>query len=88
MALKIRLDPVVTARIDTLGTRDLAVVAENISNVAGDPGAVGHPSFHSRAKRGAWQHVCPRSFLVLYRWSVDPSQPQDAVTIEDLIDRF
>jgi hypothetical protein len=56
--------------------------------VAGDPGAVGHPSFHSRAKRGAWQHVCPRSFLVLYRWSVDPSQPQDAVTIEDLIDRF
>ena len=88
MPLDIRLTPNVVARIDTLGDRDLAVVSANVSSVARDPQRAGRPSFHSRAKEGAWQHVCPYSFMVLYRWGADQSHPPNAVTIEDIIDRL
>jgi hypothetical protein len=86
--LHVRVDQAVADRVDTMGARDRDVVRENILSIATQPQRAGCPSFNSRAKQGAWQHVCPHSFVLLYRWGADAAHPPDAVTIEDIVDRF
>lgn len=87
-ALRLMLDGRVRARIPLLGDRDRGIVAENLAAIQEDPQKAGHPSFLRRAAPGAWQHTCPHSFVVLYRWDTAPGHPADAVTIEDLVERL
>ncbi len=86
---RVRFDPIVAQRIETLGARDRDVVRENILQVQENPRDAGHPSFLRRAKLKAWQHVCPHSWVVLFRWQGgDETQPFDLITIEDLVERY
>lgn len=85
--LDLRLDPIVTDRVRSLSARDRETVRDNIEELRENP-KLGHPSGLSCAKQGAWQHNCPHSFVVLYRWGADQSHPPDLVTIERIVDRY
>ncbi|HSM93121.1 MAG TPA: hypothetical protein VLT47_09550 [Anaeromyxobacteraceae bacterium] len=81
--------PEVRDVLRALGDRDRAVVAENIESIAKDPRAVGHPSGLRSARSLAWQHVCPHSFVVVFRWAGgDPGVPDDAIVVEGIVPRF
>lgn len=86
----VRFDPIVTDRLKTLGSRDLDVVRENIAAIRENPRGFGsHPSGLRVAKFKAWQHTCPHSWVVLFRWHEgDETHPPDLITIENLQDRF
>lgn len=82
------LDGLVVDRVRSMSQRDRDVIAENVHDLREDPHR-GHPSGLSTAKRLAWQHNCPHSFTLLYRWKGgDQSHPSRLVTIERIIDRY
>jgi hypothetical protein len=85
----LRFERIVLDTLEKLSERDLDVVRDNVAAVRDDPQNVGHPTFLKRAKPKAWQHVCPHSWVVLYRWQGgDESHPFGVVTIEALVERF
>ncbi len=89
-AYTVRYGPSVASRLFTLSKRDLGVVRENVAAIREDPRGFGcHPSGLGRARQLAWQHNCPHSWVVLFRWQGgDPSHPSGVITIEDLVERF
>lgn len=89
MPLEVKFDPAVRDRLSALSRRDLDVVRENVIAIREDPRGAGHPSGLRRAKRLAWQHKCPHSWVLLFRWQGgDESHPYGVVTIEDLVECY
>lgn len=83
----LKFERAVLDTLEKLSERDLDVVRDNVVAVRDDPQHAGHPSSLGRAK--AWQHVCPHSWVVLYRWQGgDETHPFKVVTIEALVERF
>jgi hypothetical protein len=85
----IRFERIVADTLKNLSPRDREIVRENVLAVRADPQNAGHPSGLRRAKPLAWQHVCPHSWVVLYRWQGgDQTHDYGVITIEDLVERF
>ena len=81
--------PEVEGQLANLGSRDLLVIRENIETLVGDPRDGSHPSGLSIARPLAWQHVCPHSFVVVFRWEgCDPTSPPETITIERIAARL
>lgn len=84
----VRFDPAVGDRLKTLGSRDLEIVRENVVAICENPRGFGsHPSGLRVAKHKAWQHKCPHSWVVLFRWQGgDEHHPAQLITVEDLVE--
>ncbi len=87
--LRVLFQPPVLDRARSLSARDREVVRDNVAELQENP-QVGHPSSLSSAPKNAWQHNCPHSFVVLYRWGneQDPAHPVDSITVENVVDRY
>jgi len=88
--LAVRFERIVQDRLRTLSSRDLEMVRENVAAIRENPRCLGsHPSGLSRARFKAWQHTCPHSWVVLFRWREgDETHPPGLITIEDLVERY
>lgn len=89
MGYELRLAPVVADLVDKMSERARVVVAENLTAILADPQHAGNPSFNRKALLHARQHVCPHSYLVLYRWQgCDPDHEPGVITVDNLVERL
>jgi hypothetical protein len=64
-----------------MSRRDRETVRDNIEEIKNDP-KLGHPSSLRSASPGAWQHNCPHSFVMIYKWD------GECVSVECVVDRY
>jgi hypothetical protein len=89
MTRRLEFSQPVVDRVQRLSDRDRQVVGDNIAAVLADPQHAGHPCGLSGVRALALQHVCPHSWVVVYRWQGhDPTHPYGVVTVEGLVDRY